>query len=173
MTAPLQVWLLSADIGGNGHPGLWTEIGLVRSDGLAIVTVDILLEVPVPGHVGQLHLDHGDLLAPGVRVGPVAVGPEEDVGRGRLSSPLRPLVPRLESEVLPLLQSECQIVSAILSHLIVWTKHTKSNILRLIGSGSNSTVEYNRIVKEGGCDFTSRLPWRGRGRPPGRRRGGR
>ena len=102
--------LLSADIGGDGHPGLWTEIGLVGSDWFAIVTVDILLEVPVPGHIAQLHLHHGDLLAPGVRVGPVAVRPEEDVWRGCLSSPLWPLVPWLESEVLPLLQSEFYVI---------------------------------------------------------------
>ena len=60
-----------------------------------------------------------------MRVGPVAVGTKQDVGRGRLSSLLRPLVPGLESEVLPLLQSEVyvilesQFVSSICSDLIV------------------------------------------------------
>ena len=122
--------LLSADIGGDGHLGLRAEIGLVGSDGFPVVTVDILLEEPVPGHLLQLHLHHGDLLAPGVGVGPVAVGSVEDVGRGRLISLLRPFVPWLESEVLPLLQSgsfmleKCQIFSSICSDLIVWTKQT-------------------------------------------------
>ena len=66
------------------------------------------------------------------------MGAEQDVGRGRLSSLLRPLVPRLESEVLPLLQSEfyvileCQFVSAICSDLIVWIK-VKYYITRLTG----------------------------------------
>ena len=109
-SAQLQVLLLSADIGGDGHPGLWTEIGLVGSDWFSIVTVDILLQVPVPLHLSQLHLHHGDLLAPGVGVCPVAVGTKEDVGRGGLTSLLGPLVPGLESEVLPLLQSVFYVI---------------------------------------------------------------
>ena len=67
-SAQPQVLLLIADIGGDGHPGLRTEIGLVGSDGFPIVTVDVLLQEPVTTHVGQLHLHHGDLLTSGVRV---------------------------------------------------------------------------------------------------------
>lgn len=131
-----QVLLLGADIGRDGHPWLWTKIWLVGSDRFAVVTVDILLEEPVPGHVGQLHLDHGDLLAAGVGVGPVAVRAEQDVGRGCLSSTLRPFVPRLESEVLPLLQSVFYVIrmSDCLSNFFWFDcldKTNKSDIIRL------------------------------------------
>ena len=47
------VWwfLLGSDVGGDGHPRLRTEVGLVGSDGFAIVAVDVLLEEPVPLHL--------------------------------------------------------------------------------------------------------------------------
>ena len=52
--------------------------------GLAIVTVDILLEPPVALHLTHLDADSGNLLAPGVRVGLVAMGTVQDVGGGDL-----------------------------------------------------------------------------------------
>ena len=100
---------LIGDIGADWESWLRTQIWLVGSEGFAIVTVDVLLEEPVALNLPQLHLHHGDLLAPGVGEGSVAVRSEEDVGRGRLFSPLWPLIPGLGSEVFSLLQSDFNV----------------------------------------------------------------
>ena len=66
----------------HNHHCLLDSVGLTY--GLAIVTVDVLLEPPVALHLTHLDADSGHLLAPGVRVGLVAVGAVQDVGGGDL-----------------------------------------------------------------------------------------
>ena len=89
-----------AGAGADGEARLRTEIRLVwtwvtsqssltpdsvgLTYGLAIVTVDVLLEPPVALHLTHLDADSGHLLAPGVRVGLVAVGAVQDVRGGDL-----------------------------------------------------------------------------------------